>query len=69
MAPSMVAASDPVTVKLYAKRRLYEPCTGRYVTRDELIALARNGAEVTVLEAGTGKDLTRTFLSHRPTEH
>jgi polyhydroxyalkanoate synthesis regulator protein len=65
----MVAASDPVTVKLYANRRLYEPRSGRYVTRDELIALKRDGADVTVRNAGTGTDITRFILSHRPTEH
>ena len=65
----MVPASDPVTVKLYANRRLYEPRSGRYVTRDELIALAREGADVRVFNASTGADITRSILSHRPTEH
>ena len=65
----MVPASDPVTVKLYANRQLYEPRSGRYVTRDELITLAHAGADVKVLEATTGADITRAILSHRPTEH
>ena len=65
----MVPASDPVTVRLYANRRLYEPRSGRYVTRDELIALVQLGADVTVHDAGTGADITRSILSHRPTEH
>ena len=64
----MVPASDPVTIKLYANRRLYEPRSGRYVTRDELIALAHD-ADVRVLNASTGADITRSILSHRPTEH
>jgi polyhydroxyalkanoate synthesis regulator protein len=65
----MVPASDPVTIKLYANRRLYEPRSGRYVTRDELIALAHEGADVRVRNASTGADITRSILSHRPTEH
>jgi polyhydroxyalkanoate synthesis regulator protein len=65
----MVPASDPVTVRLYANRRLYEPRSGRYVTRDELLALAHDGADVTVLDAGTGADVTRSILFHCPTEH
>jgi polyhydroxyalkanoate synthesis regulator protein len=65
----MVPASDPVTIKLYANRRLYEPRSGRYVTRDELIALAHEGTDVRVLNASTGADITRLILSHRPTEH
>jgi polyhydroxyalkanoate synthesis regulator protein len=65
----MVPASDPVTIKLYANQRLYEPRSGRYVTRDELIALARDGADVTVQDASTGADVTGFILSSRPTEH
>ena len=65
----MVPASDPVTVRLYANRRLYEPRSGRYVTRDELLALVQLGADVTVQDAATGADITRSILSHRPTEH
>jgi len=65
----MVPASDPVTVKLYANRQLYEPRSGRYVTRDVLIAPAHEGADVRVLNAGAGADITRPILSHRPTEH
>jgi polyhydroxyalkanoate synthesis regulator protein len=65
----MVPASDPVTIKLYANRRLYQPRSGRYVTRDELIALAHGGTRVEVLDAGTGADVTSLLLSHPSTEH
>ena len=65
----MVPLSDPVTIKLYANQRLYEPRSGRYVTRDELVALASDGADVTVQDARTGADVTRFILSPRPTEH
>jgi hypothetical protein len=37
------------------------------VTRDELIAPAHEG-DVSVLNASTGADITRSILSH-PTEH
>jgi polyhydroxyalkanoate synthesis regulator protein len=65
----MVPLSDPVTIKLYANRRLYEPRSGRYVTRDELVALNRDGADVRVQDAHTGAHVTRFILSPRPTEH
>ena len=65
----MAKTDGPVTIKKYANRRLYEPRSGRYVTRDELIALAHDGADVRVLNASTGADITRSILSHRPTEH
>ena len=64
----MAPASDPVTIKLYANRRLYEPRSGRYVTFDDLAALARRET-VQVLDAGTGEDLTALVFSHLPTEH
>jgi polyhydroxyalkanoate synthesis regulator protein len=65
----MVPTIDPVSVKLYGNRRLYRPATGGYLTRDELIVLLRNGADVTVRDARTGADVTRLILSQRPTEH
>jgi polyhydroxyalkanoate synthesis regulator protein len=65
----MVPAREPVTIKLYANRRLFEPMLGRYVTFDELVALARGGVDITVRDAGTGADITDFILSRSPTEH
>jgi len=65
----MVQARDPITVKLYGNRRLYQPARGRYLTRDELIALAHAGAAVIVHDARSGADLTDFVLSSHPTEH
>jgi polyhydroxyalkanoate synthesis regulator protein len=55
--PPMVPARDPVTIKLYGNR-LYRPALGSYAALDDLIALARRGADVTAL-----------ILSSSPTEH
>jgi polyhydroxyalkanoate synthesis regulator protein len=65
----MVPAREPVTIKLYANRRLFEPALGRYVTFDELDALAHGGADVVVRDARTGADITDFILSRSPTEH
>jgi polyhydroxyalkanoate synthesis regulator protein len=65
----MVPAREPVTVKLYANRRLYLPALCRYVTRDEVIALANDGAEITVQDAQSGADMTEFILSRSPTKH
>lgn len=65
----MVPPRDPITVKLYGNRRLYQPARGRYVTRSEVIALANAGVEVTVRDARTGADLTDFVLSPHPTTH
>ena len=65
----MVPPRDPISVKLYGNRRLYQPARGRYVTLDEVIALANEGIAVTVRDAETGADLTDFVLSRHPTEH
>ena len=65
--PPMVPARDPVTIQLYANR-LDRPALGSYATVDELIALARRGADV-VRDAKTGVDVTTFILSSSPTEH
>lgn len=65
----MVPASDPVTIKLYAQRRFYQPHSGSYVTYDDIVALARAGARIIVEDAHTGADVTALVFSSHPTEH
>jgi polyhydroxyalkanoate synthesis regulator protein len=65
----MVPAREPVTIKLYGNRRLYRPAIGRYLTLDEVVALAIDGAGVAVRDAQTGADITAFILSRTPTEH
>jgi len=65
----MVPAHEPVTVKLYGNCRLYQPGRGRYVTLDDLVALARQGIEVIVRDAQSGADVTAFFLSPEATRH
>jgi polyhydroxyalkanoate synthesis regulator protein len=65
----MVPACEPITVKLYGNRRLYQPARGRYLTLDELMALADHGAAIIVRDADSGADITDIILSRSPTEH
>ena len=65
----MVPPSDPVTIKLYAQRRFYQPRSGSYVTYDDIVALARDGVRIIVEDAHTGADVTTLVLSSHPTEH
>ena len=65
----MVPAREPVTIKLYGNRRLYRPTLGRYVTGDELVALASEGIEIVVRDANSGADVTGCILSENLTEH
>jgi len=50
-------------IKKYPNRRLYDTSSGRYVNLEDVAALIREGAEVSVIDARTGKDVTRTVLT------
>ncbi len=50
-------------VKKYGNRRLYDTDASRYITIGELTDHIQRGAEVTVLDAKTGQDLTQVTLT------
>lgn len=50
-------------VKKYSNRRLYDTEDSRYITLDELAEKVRRGADVQVVEAKTGEDLTQATLT------
>ena len=51
----------PVLVRRYAGRRLYRPATGTYLTRDDLMAMAKTGVTFIVIDAGTADDVTAFY--------
>ena len=55
-------------IKKYGNRRLYDTSAKQYVNLDDLAALIRQGAEVKVVDATTGEDLTRVTLTQIITE-
>lgn len=57
-----------VIIKKYENRRLYDTTTSRYVNLDEIALLIRGGKDVKVIDAKTGKDLTRVTLTQIITE-
>jgi polyhydroxyalkanoate synthesis repressor PhaR len=57
-----------VVIKKYGNRRLYDTSGSRYVNLDDLAALVREGQEVRVVDAKTGRDLTRVTLTQIITE-
>ena len=59
---------DRVVIKKYGNRRLYDTATSRYVNLDEVAGFIRQGKDVQVLDAKTGKDLTRVVLTQIITE-
>lgn len=58
----MRSATGPRVVKKYGNRRLYDTTESKYVTLEELAASVRAGAEVRVIDAQSGNDLTQTVL-------
>ncbi len=61
---------EPATVliKKYGNRRLYDTTGSRYVNLDDIAALIRQGKDVKVVDAKSGRDLTRVTLTQIITE-
>ncbi len=51
-----------VTIKKYGNRRLYDTGESRYITLDELTDRIKDGADVRIVDAKTGEDLTQATL-------
>ena len=57
------AKAEPVVIKKYANRRLYNTQTSSYVTLDHLAGMVKDGVEFEVQDARTGDDITRSVLT------
>jgi len=56
-------SDDPIIIKKYANRRLYNTDTSSYVTLDFLAQMVKDKSEFKVVDAKTGDDLTRSVLT------
>lgn len=54
---------EPIIIKKYANRRLYNTETSSYVTLDHLAELVREGRDFIVRDAKTQEDITRAVLT------
>ena len=63
MAKGEGSAGDPVIIKKYANRRLYNTSSSSYITLDDLARMTRDGVEFQVLDAKTGNDITHQILT------
>jgi polyhydroxyalkanoate synthesis repressor PhaR len=54
---------NPVIIKKYENRRLYDTTNSRYINQDEVAEMLKKGYEVQVVDAATGEDLTRLVLT------
>jgi polyhydroxyalkanoate synthesis repressor PhaR len=59
----MTKTEEPVTIKKYANRRLYNTGTSTYVTLEDLAAMVKTGEDFVVYDAKTGDDITRSVLA------
>ncbi len=55
--------AEPVTIKKYANRRLYNTGTSTYVTLEDLAGMVKTGEDFVVYDAKTGEDITRSVLT------
>ncbi len=55
--------TDPITIKKYANRRLYNTSTSKYVTLDDLAEMVKEGTEFQVVDAKSGDNITRSVLT------
>src|ERR1700755_3343092 len=57
------ADTQPVVVKKYDNRRLYNTESSSYITLDNLAEMVRQGRDFVVYDAKTGEDITRSVLT------
>jgi polyhydroxyalkanoate synthesis repressor PhaR len=59
----MADEKEPITIKKYANRRLYNTGTSTYVTLEDLATMVKSGENFVVFDAKTGEDITRSVLA------
>ena len=59
----MADEKEPITIKKYANRRLYNTGTSAYVTLEDLATMVKAGENFVVYDAKTNEDITRSVLA------
>ncbi len=59
----MAKSTEPITIKKYANRRLYNTGTSTYVTLEDLAAMVKAGEDFVVYDAKSGEEITRSVLT------
>ncbi|MEX0406218.1 polyhydroxyalkanoate synthesis repressor PhaR [Aquibium sp. LZ166] len=59
----MPVKDDPVVIKKYANRRLYNTGTSTYVTLEDLAEMVKKGEDFKVQDAKSGDDITHPVLT------
>jgi len=56
-------SNQPLIIKKYENRRLYNTLTSEYINQDQVAQLVRDGHDLRVIDAATGQDITRLILA------
>lgn len=54
---------EPIVIKKYANRRLYNTALSSYITLDDLAKMTREGVDFKVIDAKSGDDITHSILT------
>ena len=65
----MADDNQPLLIKRYASRRLYNTETSDYVTLEDIARFIREGRDVQIIDLKSGDDLTRQYLLQIIAEH
>ncbi len=60
---SATSSDEPVVIKKYANRRLYNTASSSYITLDDLASMVREDIDFQVFDAKTGDDITHAILT------
>jgi polyhydroxyalkanoate synthesis repressor PhaR len=60
---NMADEKEPITIKKYANRRLYNTGTSAYVTLEDLAVMVKGGENFVVFDAKSGEEITRSVLA------
>ncbi len=63
MARDKASQDEPITIKKYANRRLYNTASSSYVTLDHLCQMVKDGQDFVVYDAKSGENITRSVLT------
>ena len=55
--------NEPVIIKKYSNRRLYDVTQSQHITLDDLVKLIKSGEEVQVIDSKSKEDITQSVLT------
>lgn len=61
--------AEPLLIKRYASRRLYNTETSDYVTLEDIAGFIRQGREIKIVDLKSGDELTRQYLLQIVADH